>query len=767
MTKMTVFWIKKYGDAESSRLEIVGQGRIEMIRFFSRFPRSWMFYLLMSLFAFLPSVDFGQSSKPKRVVWKGIEHFERSYNHPGRVSPASGEANDFHYSFDMEFTYVEETDAQGRSRWISRKVSWKGEGKSEVLGVYRFECRGGDSVDLEGSSAAEQREHFKVSCKYESLVIHFGYFPATPTPTGTEYLNPPKIVSWDKLRDDCSYSEERPGYSYSVWVSPEIDAVMEVKADRGSEYWNFVPEPGKPIKFSVKSNKPALFKFEFKEEDVSHFSGYATNADVDDACLYRWGLGHLRGTYKNDGPDLILDPKNHATKAWKQPVGWSSMETVIEGTSATVTVTAMDFGAYGKLRAYVRGKCGGWEPVRILVGEKEREFVKIPMDEDDNLIADRLDEEKGYRGDPGRDDDAEPKGDGTPGDGLTAFEEYRGFMTMGNPDCKDSSEDEHVRTDPAQKDLFIHSDDPLLLQIATGLTHSSRGEKDSKGIKVHPICERHFVSKGKDSRIVNFTLQRNGPKEWQGKTLSQDQPQRGLYLRDGSLEEGKIGHTRGDTGLGPPRYVWDVTIDKDKIFSLIYRVERGLSYIQLLHTVIHELGHAVGIDHHGYDIDEDMDPHNIAQGILVVTDEPCPEDAITKFYNFDPVGKNVCVAYYLARRHAHNSGNQDCPMRYEFWRFYETESNPLKRAGGISFETDGERHNAIAYSGHIRNYRKDLDYPGIGRYCSNPTGTGINALPGDQNHAGDSCRVCYPQIRINDIPPPPKTPRPCINAGPG
>jgi hypothetical protein len=39
------------------------------------------------------------------------------------------------------------------------------------------------------------------------------------------------------------------------------------------------------------------------------------------------------------------------------------------------------------------------------------------------------------------------------------------------------------------------------------------------------------------------------------------------------------------------------------------------------------------------------------------------------------------------------------------------------------------------------------------KFCTSPTGTGINALPGDQNHAGDAERTpsCSKQMRVSDV----------------
>jgi len=415
----------------------------------------------------------------------------------------------------------------------------------------------------------------------------------------------------------------------------------------------------------------------------------------------------------------------------------------------------MDYAVYGRLKADVKGKCGGWEPVRILVGGQEKDFVTIPMDENDNLIADRMDEpqngitEWGYDGDTGRDDDRYPQGDGTPGDGLTAFEEYRGFMTQGvnfAGGCDDRGYDMHVRTDPTRKDLFIHSPDPELAQLALRFENSTKGADDSKGIGVHLICEPHSVA-----RIVNYTLSFWGPKEWRGKTLFGGE-QHGLNLKDASLPDGTLGETTGTTGLGPPKDVWgDVKIDKNKIFSLGDRPNFNAPG-ELARTVVHELGHAVGIDHHG--------DSNIYFALLV-TDKPCPEGisdpleilgaGVSVVSPALSAGEKACVIINVARRHAQNSGNQECPMKYTYWTAYESPSSPLQPMGDIKVMDSQRRYATLkGYRGEIHKYRQDLDPPGLAQFCDKVTGTGINGFPGEANHAGDSCRVCARQIHVKD-----------------
>jgi len=724
--------------------------------------------LLAAVFALPASASAQQSPGPNRIVWVGMEEFREVSINPGRINPASGDANEYYKNIRVKFRYVEERDLEGKGGFVSRHVEWNAKESHIVHGMISRECKGKGSLELgPGDSITDaQYKQMQMTCKVEKSGAIWGYFWLP------QLISPPDVVEWDKLRDDCSYSEEQPGYRYSVWVSPEIDAVMEVKTGRDSEYRQFVPEPGKQITFTVRSNIPARFRF--KLEEVSRFPGFATNAEIKPYFFQIYGLDHLKGKYEvkewgeplKVDPDLILDPRLYEDRTeWEQPT-YETVTTAKEVGSSSVTITAMDFAVYGRLKADVKGKCGGWEPARILAGGQEKDFVTIPMDENDNLIADRMDEpqngvtEWGYGGDTGRDDDKHPQGDGTPGDGLTAFEEYRGFMTQGVDfagGCDDRGYDLHVRTDPAQKDLFIHSPDPELAQLAFLLENSTKQAGDAKGIGVHLICEPHSVG-----RSLNYTLRLWGPKEWRGKTLFGGE-QHLLNLIDGQLPDGTVGQTRGTTGLGPPKDVWgDVKIDKNKIFSLGDRRYFNAP-LELARTVVHELGHAVGIDHHG--------DSNISFALLI-TDKPCPEDisdpleilgeGVSVVSPELSAGEKACVIANLARRHAQNSGNQECPMKYTYWTAYESPSSPLQPMGDIKLMDSQRRYATLkGYRGEIHQYRKDLDPPGLGHFCDKTTGTGINGFPGEANHAGDSCRVCVRQIHVKDWGSAPPAPIAC------
>ncbi|MFA0747519.1 MAG: hypothetical protein ACO2PL_14245 [Armatimonadota bacterium] len=121
--------------------------------------------------------------------------------------------------------------------------------------------------------------------------------------------------------------------------------------------------------------------------------------------------------------------------------------------SASVEVMCLDYGANGIVLAYVYGLGPNLEPARVK-GYLDRYAVRIPKDEDDNLIWDGWEWNNGGTLD---DNDAEPPGDGTLGDGLTRYEEYRGLEVNGLADDNSSMSDQvkHQRLNPTRKDMFV------------------------------------------------------------------------------------------------------------------------------------------------------------------------------------------------------------------------------------------------------------------------------------------------------------------------
>ena len=109
---------------------------------------------------------------------------------------------------------------------------------------------------------------------------------------------------------------------------------------------------------------------------------------------------------------------------------------------------------------------------RVKLTEYKDNRVNIPVDIDENHIPDNGWIAMNRIGgdlipDPPKnnsDDDAMPKGNSTNGDGLTAYEEYRGFRVL------DGKNAVYLRTDPGVKDILIYNRDNLDISLYKTVT---------------------------------------------------------------------------------------------------------------------------------------------------------------------------------------------------------------------------------------------------------------------------------------------------------
>ena len=420
-------------------------------------------------------------------------------------------------------------------------------------------------------------------------------------------------------------------------------------------------------------------------------------------------------------------------------------------------MTAMDYGAVGQLRAFVKSEeCGDWQPVPVRFGKETRESISMPMDEDDNLIADALEDYRGLQS--GADEDAEPKGNGMAGDGLTAFEEYRGFMIRG-ADCGEpgpslletgeapaavpGSSQQHVQTPPHHKNLFVFADDPVLASFISEFAWVSH-------LSALAICEAGYGSN--DFRVVNYTLHESGAGQtWMGHTVILNEPQHGLWLKrvDDTSVPGLLGLTVGVEAdvMGPPKLTLAVEIVKP-----LFNPEcRGCGYSaqDLAITARHELGHAVGVPHHGddvagwrsvpglLDVNPQLSPRQRAGGapdfsigvpeseipaaLLVEPGPSCGIDDENASFADEALTKFVgCLAANIIRRGQQHSGDMICPMRYPGGDRYEAMGNAVhylwsatvfhqRVTWGIARSVDARPVKVDAWGGRVLRYQNERD----------------------------------------------------------
>jgi len=155
-------------------------------------------------------------------------------------------------------------------------------------------------------------------------------------------------------------------------------------------------------------------------------------------------------------PDLLF----HAADNLLPYAGGLAAETVRDDLNEiTLGIDSFDFGAYGTLD--VTAEIEGVGEVKAFVeGQPGQFYLRFPVDDNQNRIGDVWEKQEnifGWNLAPDWDQDSTPSGQRSQGDGLSVYEEYRGFMVKGV----------HERLDPRWKDLFIYDPDGLALFTLT------------------------------------------------------------------------------------------------------------------------------------------------------------------------------------------------------------------------------------------------------------------------------------------------------------
>jgi len=348
--------------------------------------------------------------------------------------------------------------------------------------------------------------------------------------------------------------------------------------------------------------------------------------------------------------------------------------------SIPIVMSCYDGAAYSKLKV-VAHLSDGRELVAHLKDKTDVVEVAMPFDENNNKVADAWEKDKGVYGKSlDSDDDEQPLGDHNNGDGLTNFEEYRGFLENGK----------YIRTDPKQKDFFV-------CDTIGGKTKAAIARFESlTKLKVHSKLTLDELS---ESRIIN----RNHSGD-----AAHVVDQHGIIIVKSSIS----GECRAVGGPGTPASVSQVLIgDISNIHT-----SGGKSYEYYIPTVAHELLHCCNVWHHGesdktvYWKAETVDGNTRFYEYDSLEDCGHPErGSIERIYSekggqYDPSDAfwSTPQNIWLGVPAGQHSGNEDCVMRYDASDAY---------VAGLS-----------------ERYYLDTDREVVGQgLCSSPDGTGVNA----------------------------------------
>jgi hypothetical protein len=351
---------------------------------------------------------------------------------------------------------------------------------------------------------------------------------------------------------------------------PELEVTVIGYNDARPTAGDNETEPNAFLRFEAKlknrdgSQPPSGAKsFTFELIEVSHQPGIAMNFPGIKA----------RGT----GPDLKWDAMDGAKL--ENEGGKLTLPASGDGLTASAAMSSFDWGGFGVVR--VTADFGGKIPVvGYLKGDRRKTRILVPKRADGSRIA-----EVWSRSHPGGGDwdDKEglPAGDSHSGDGLTRYEEYRGFIESGK----------HTEGHAGFKDLFAGM---VLTSAEAGVDLLGKLTE----LKVHKLRRSEFVDAyGQEhDRSINFNHDAQTPH------LPGDQ----LAARIAS------GPSNRPHGVDVPgdlefnlRNCRQVQIspedDGDVVGETAEQREKRLkaAKLDLDQVIAHELGHCIGLVHHG------------------------------------------------------------------------------------------------------------------------------------------------------------------------
>lgn len=439
-------------------------------------------------------------------------------------------------------------------------------------------------------------------------------------------------ITYDLDDDDDSPSDTPPPTLYGEEI--EQETVVGIVLKRSNDGWIpehgnatlvtakiYVPDPGRSGVWLPSDTARRKMRLTFVAR--SNEKGKALNADLDSG--------------PQDSPDVYFDAsRNPGTQCKDDPVGSGFYGTCVTNNAHNeynFIISSNDYGSFSQLDVSCEDcvplvRVAGvypesfnrhqyWE-VAVIELDQNKRATKVPKDANNNQVAD------GYLPDqlifmaPDEDSENKPNGNGKNGDGLGAYEEYRGFIKRNG---------RHKRTDWSKKTLFVENIHQLDFSLFTRASGLETVELESDGHK---------------NRVVNFN-------HGHGYVVDQH----GLILRMmPSLNDKFAGYCFCDRER--PKGAEKVAIKPSS------RHSSG--------TIAHELGHAVGMYHHGdmaWPDEEKIRPMTNSWRDLL----PGKVHSGPKL-----CGRNLPSSFKVGVKGDQGSGHHNCIMRYYHWEYVYEQS---------------------------------------------------------------------------------------------
>lgn len=513
-------------------------------------------------------------------------------------------------------------------------------------------------------------------------------------------------------------------FSYSISPEPPADVELLIEPPPNLDKWMPIADEDEQTAGDVLPFKVVLQKR----------GGGAPQFKASKFIYTLIKTSHEKGVCMNWPPhpdptlpyDLGFEPQRNPTLLIDEPY-LAAVDSTGDMVTGAVNVSCFDYGAYGEFQVSAELE-NGQVVYGIVRGTQDQQSVKLPARRDGSNIANAFFDSHGLGQLPDEDDSEDaPVGDGYKGDGLTLYEEYRGFKN-GN---------EWTHGDPKKKDVFVVNE----LRYVSGTSAGISIFEAATGLRVHKLVRENQASA---DNVINFH-----------RTAGAHAVDQHVIRIKAGVRVSQGATFANAVNIGTPGKAKMIIMPPD------LGAARGGAFFAT--TIAHEMLHCVNVYHHG-EKDHTMwwyyAPNERPGNQMWESESPpnasvpiASRNAITLKQesgavilpgDFFPYGI-VQDLFDIGYEHGQHSGTEYCLMRYNIAFAYPSASEP-----NVRYLTNGE-----------------LVGTGL---CSSAAGTGVNGRRSPQSRYGSAATPanggldangepnvkqprgdCEHQIRVNDL----------------